>query len=281
MENILITGAGGNVGTEVLKHFAPASHQRVWLGSRNQNASPDSLYFDFKDLPNSIASLDKIDVLFLLRPPDIADVKKYFAPLIHACKERAVKHIVFLSVQGADTASFIPHAKIEKLIVESAIPYTFIRPSYFMQNLTTMLLGDIKNKRRIFLPAGKAPFLWVDVADIGAAIAKVLEDVRLHQNKIYTITGSSLVNFGSVADLISNELKEKVTYISPNLIRFYFAKRREGMSSSYIFVMIMLHYIARFQKPPSIHPDFKLLVKRNPATLTEFIHLNRGMWARK
>ncbi len=279
MENILITGAGGNVGVEVLRHFKPSSHQQVWLTSRKRKSlGANALYFDFIDIESSASSLAGIDVLFLLRPPDIADVKKYFIPLISACKENDVKHIVFLSVQGADTASYIPHAKIEKLIVESGIPYTFIRPSYFMQNLTTMLADDIKNKRRIFLPAGKAPFLWVDVADIGAAIAKVLEDVRLHKNKIYTITGSGLVKFGDVADLISVELTEKIDYISPNLLRFYFTKRKEGLSSGYIFVMIMLHYLARFQKPPTIFPDFKLLVNRNPNTLVEFVKRNKAIW---
>ena len=94
-------------------------------------------------------------------------------------------------MQGADRASFIPHAKIEKLILKSDIAYTFIRPSYFMQNLTTTLRQDIREKNKIFLPAGEAHFLWVDVDDIGKAIARVLEEPEKHLNRIYTITERS------------------------------------------------------------------------------------------
>ena len=226
MENILITGAGGNVGAEVLNHFISSVDQQVWLSTRNESSFEKNLrYFDFNFLEKSTASLNASDVLFLLRPPDIADVKKYFVPLIEACKANHVKHIVFLSVQGADKASYIPHTKIEKVIVQSGISYIFIRPSYFMQNLTTMLLGDIKNKRMIFLPAGKAPFLWVDVADVGAAIAKVLENVRLHQNKIYTLPGSALIPFGKVAEMTIILLKVLMVWVF-SLIRLDFVMRR-------------------------------------------------------
>jgi len=279
MKNILITGARGNVGSEVMKHFLPSSAQRVWTSSRNKSAvGKNVLYFDFKDLKESVKSLEEIDVLFLLRPPDIADVKKYFVPLIKACQQLGVKHIVFLSVQGADTTSYIPHAKIEKLIVASGINYTFIRPSYFMQNLTTILLGDIKTRRRIFLPAGNAPFLWVDVEDVGRAIAEILKDVSLHQNKIYTITGDDLVPFGDVAKMISDELNEKVKYVSPSLARFYRVKRKQGLARGYIMVMIMLHYLPRFQKLPQVSTDFKTVVHRNPGSLKEFIKGNKYVW---
>lgn len=282
MENILITGAGGNVGSEVLKHFIPSADQKVWTTTRGQSSREKSLlYFDFKFLEGSTSSLNGIDVLFLLRPPDISNVRKYFVPLIKVCKEKHVKHIVFLSVQGADKASYIPHAKIEKLIVESGISYTFIRPGYFMQNLTTTLLGDLRSKRRIFLPAGKAPFLWVDVEDVGRATASVLSNVAHHRNKIYTITGNNLISFNAVAELMSYELNEKIKYISPGLLRFYVAKRRQGLDSAYILVMILLHYFRRFQKSPMIHTDFKLLTGRNPVTLKGFIARNKHVWIRK
>ncbi|WKK78452.1 NmrA family NAD(P)-binding protein [Marivirga salinae] len=84
-----------------------------------------------------------MDVLFYSDLLYIADLKAVFKPLIEVVKEVGVKHIVFLSVQGAEKQSYIPHHKIEKLIVESQIPYTFIRPAYFMQNFITTLGKDI------------------------------------------------------------------------------------------------------------------------------------------
>ncbi|HEX6889326.1 MAG TPA: NmrA family NAD(P)-binding protein [Chryseolinea sp.] len=99
-------------------------------------------------------------------------------------------------------------------MIASGIPYTFIRPSYFMQNLITTLKSDIK-RGAIFLPAGNAKFLWVDVDDIGKVIAQILKAPVLHQNKVYTITGSEYFTFGEVATLLSKAVAKKICYESP------------------------------------------------------------------
>lgn len=276
MENILITGASGNVGQAILHHFAPNAEQKLYLASRKEGEN--QLYFDFENLEGTKPSLAKTDTLFLLRPPQISDVKQYFQPLIKHAKEAGVKHIVFLSVQGAEDVSFIPHAKIEKLIKASGIPYTFIRPSYFMQNLSTTLLQDIKAHDRIFLPAGKAKFLWVDVMDIGKAIAVVLQDVAAHRNQAYTITGNELYDFEEVTRMLSEALGRKIDYVSPNLLRFYLIKKKEGMKPAFILVMIMLHYLPRFQKAPHISPDLTNLSGDVPISLRDFMERNKEIW---
>jgi len=63
-----------------------------------------------------------------------------------------VNQVVFLSVQGAEKSKVIPHNRIESLIIEYGMEYIFLRPGYFMQNLTTTLLPDIIKRRQIFLP---------------------------------------------------------------------------------------------------------------------------------
>lgn len=188
--------------------------------------------------------------------------------------KKGVKHIIFLSVQGAENASFIPHAKIEKLIRGSMVAYTFLRPSYFMQNLSTALRKDIKEHNRIFLPAGSTKFLWIDVSDIGKAVAAILNNTESHINKIYTLTGNELYNFKQVAEMLSRALDRKIKFISPNLLKFFYVKRKEGVKMAYILVMIMLHYLPRFQKPPEAHHDLKALTGEDPVSLHQFINLN-------
>lgn len=90
-----------------------------------------------------------IDTIFLLRPPHLSDIDTYFKPLIFKIKDTNIKQIVFLSVQGAEKSKAIPHNKIERLINENELDFIFLRPSYFMQNLTTILIDDIKTKREI------------------------------------------------------------------------------------------------------------------------------------
>lgn len=277
--SFLITGATGNIGTAVLEHLAGDASYHTIKATQHQNAQRDTeRWLDF-ERPDSFAdALRQIDVVFLLRPPQLANVNRYFAPFIAACQQASIKHIVFLSVQGGENISFIPHAKIEKLIRQSGIGYTFIRPSYFMQNLTTTLKNDIVQRHCLFLPAGKAPFLWVDIADIGRAIAVVLINWEQHQNRAYTITGSELFTFSQVGILLSLRLGYAVRYESPNPIRFYFTKRRQGLASGLGLVMLLLHFLPRFQKAPRISLDFSQLTELQPNTLANFIDQHKSDW---
>lgn len=278
-ERILLTGATGNVGQSVLKYFQPSAHQSLFIASRQSSGlQSNELYFDFETPGSYTETLCRIDVLFLLRPPHISNVEEYFIPLIDAAKQAGLKHIIFLSVQGADKVSYIPHAKIEKLIVKSGIPFTFIRPSYFMQNLTTTLADDICRYSRIVLPSGKARFLWVDVDDIGRAIAAVLVAPAKHKNKAYTITGKELADFRHIAEMLSKSLGRKISFENRNPLSFYFYKRRTGMQIPFILVIILLHFLPRFQKAPEISHDFTLLTGHQPNTLQKFIDAHISVW---
>lgn len=259
MTKVLITGATGNVGLEVIKSLQKMDHHlELFAGVREVNADNTRLanykinftQFDFIDSGTYQKALNNCDVLFLLRPPQISEVGKYFKPLIETCKEKGVKHIVFLSVQGVERSKIIPHHKIEKLIVDSKIAYTFLRPAYFMQNFTTTLHNDLINHQQIYLPAGRAKFTLIDVRDIGAVTACILTDISVHVNKSYELTNREKLNFEEMAEKLSRILGIRIQYKSPNLISFFLAKRKEKMPPMMIFVMIMLHYIPRFQQEP-------------------------------
>lgn len=277
LQKVLITGASGNIGQAIKAAYKPNDTQ-FWKWASRKPTKGNEVYFDFGDLPGSKPALEQCDVLFLLRPPQLADVKRYFVPLVEVCVEADVKHVVFLSVQGADKASFIPHAKIEKLLRGSTLHYTFLRPSYFMQNLTTTLLHDIKQQNRIYLPAGKTPFLWIDVADIGLAAAKVLQAPEKHQNAIYTLTGKNYWHFGQVAQKLSQTLDRTIQYKSPSVLSFWWNKRKAGVVNGYIMVMLLLHYLPRFQALPPITHDLEELTGIQPGSLDAFIKNHRESW---
>lgn len=280
MKNILITGATGNVGLEVIQAFNQLDHGfSLYAGVRNlrtdthkikgKNVKP--VEFDFTNIGTYPAALQNCDILFLLRPPQIADVAKYFKPLIDACKETDVRHIVFLSVQGVENSKIIPHYKIEKLIVESKIPYTFLRPAYFMQNFTTTLRKDLIENKRIYLPAGKAKFTLIDVREIGRVAAAILANTAAHINQAYDLTNDEKLTFGEMASIMSRMLETDIRYISPNLLHFFFTKRKEKTPVMFILVMIMLHYFPRFQKEPETTRWVEQITKRKPITFEGFV----------
>ena len=284
MTKVLITGATGNVGTEVIKSLQNIDHQlEIYAGVRNLNEDRLKLsnykvnfsLFDFTDVETYKTALDGCEILFLLRPPQISEVEKYFKPLVDTCKKNGVKHIVFLSVQGVEKSKMIPHHKIEKLIVDSKIPYTFLRPAYFMQNFTTTLHNDLVNKKRIYLPAGNAKFTLVDVRDIGAVSATILTNISKHINKSYELTCKVKLTFLEMARILSDILGIEIQYISPNLISFFLTKRKEKTPTMFILVMIMLHYFPRFQKEPETTNWVVKITNRQPTTFEQFINDNK------
>ena len=284
MTKVLITGATGNVGTEVIKSLQNIDHQlEIYAGVRNLNEDRLKLsnykvnfsLFDFTDVETYKTALGGCEILFLLRPPQISEVEKYFKPLVDTCKKNGVKHIVFLSVQGVEKSKIIPHHKIEKLIVDSKIPYTFLRPAYFMQNFTTTLHDDLVNKKRIYLPAGNAKFTLVDVRDIGAVSATILTNISKHINKSYELTCKVKLTFLEMARILSDILGIEIQYISPNLISFFLTKRKEKTPTMFILVMIMLHYFPRFQKEPETTNWVEKITNRQPTTFEQFINDNK------
>lgn len=277
---VLITGATGNVGIEVIKSLQNIDHQLdIYAGVRNLSAANmesaiknvNLLPFDFEDPQTHQPALKDCDILFLLRPPQISDVPKYFEPIIDVCKASGVKHIIFLSVQGVERSKIIPHHKIEKLIVESKIPYTFLRPAYFMQNFTNTLHDDLVNKKRIYLPAGNAKFTLIDVRDIGVVTASILANISKHINQSYDLTTNESLTFAEMAAILSNHLGFEISYQSPNLINFFLTKRKENVPTMFILVMIMLHYLPRFQNEPKITNWVERITNKKPITFEQFV----------
>lgn len=211
-----------------------------------------------------------MDCVFLLRPPHLSDIE-IFRPLIAKMKEKGNSEVVFLSVQGAEKSKVIPHNKIEKLIRDFNLNYIFLRPSYFMQNLTTTLIGDIRSKNQIILPAGNAKFNWVDIENIAEVAAVTLDNFEMYKNEAIEITGSENENFETVSILLSKTLDKKIEFVNTNPFRFYKIKKKEGMAKGMILVMIMLHFLPRFQKEPVISNNYEKLTGKKPTKLFEFI----------
>ena len=285
MTRVLITGATGNVGIEVLLALKKLDHQlEIYAGVRDTEFGNEKLSdfniktvkFDFMNIETFLPALKNFDMLFLLRPPQISDVKKYFVPLIETAKKSSIKHIVFLSVQGVENSKIIPHHKIEKLIVDSKIPYTFLRPAYFMQNFTTTLRNDLVNNNRIYLPAGQVKFTVIDAEDIGSVAAKIMTEPQNHINKSYELTNNENLTFAEMAEKISNRIGKTINFISPNLIQFFLTKRKENMPTMLILVMIMLHYFPRFQKTPKTTEWVKIITGQEPKSFDDFVLANKN-----
>ena len=146
---ILVTGATGTVGSEVVKQLASSGQRgqsviRAAVHSQNKadkfksdNKTVEIVNIDYNK-PETIAdALDHVDTLFFvtLPAPNMANIS---SSLVKEVKKNGVKYIVKLSVMKADAEPGYTlgrlHRQEDKIIEESGIPYTFLRPTSFMQS---------------------------------------------------------------------------------------------------------------------------------------------------
>jgi uncharacterized protein YbjT (DUF2867 family) len=233
---ILVTGATGTVGSEVVKQLVSSlssssssgqSVVRAAVHSQN-NADKFRQYgekveivnMDYNKPETITAALNNASKLFLLTLPSL-NMTDISSKVVREAKKNGVQHIVKLSVFGADAEPGIIigrlHRKEEKIIEESGITYTFLRSSAFMQNFVNFYGYNIKAQNAIYLPAGEGKVSFVDARDVAAVAAKLLlsenNGITQHENKAYVITGSEALSYSQVTEIISEEIGKKISYI--------------------------------------------------------------------
>jgi uncharacterized protein YbjT (DUF2867 family) len=289
---MLITGATGNVGSEVVRellHANVAIRLGAWDAAQAQasiaqhkNAHLAQIVpFDFVDASTYAQAFVGITHLFLVRPPQLADVPKQIAPALDGAIEAGVRHIVFLSLQGVENNRITPHYKIEQYIrqkqAETGITFTFLRASFFMQNLSTTHRDEIRDEDVIAVPVGQARTSFIDVRDIAAVGAQALRD-DAHHNQAYTLTGAEALTYGDVATIMTEELGRNITYTNPNPIAFFIKQWRTGGRMMYAFVVTMLYVITRQGNASETTDDVARVLQRPPINFRQFVRDNQTCW---
>jgi uncharacterized protein YbjT (DUF2867 family) len=279
---ILVTGATGNVGRELVSYLAKCDcHVRIADRAPGRPLRQDTgeiVYFDFADRSSYEPALSGVDSLFLLRPPAISDVDTFIAPVIRAARDAGVTRIVFLSIQGVESTPWVPHYKIEQCIVESGVAYTFLRCGFFMQNLATTHQNEIRDDNEIVVPAGKSVTAFVDTRDIAEAAAGENAFTESAESRIFTLTGPAAITYQQAASILSETLKRNIRYRSIDPVSFMVRQRRMGKPWRFTFVMTMLYTITRFGNASEVTNDLEILLGRPPTSFERFALDYRSSW---
>lgn len=282
MLKILVTGATGNVGKEVIRLLL-LQNCHVCAAVRNPQVAQqrfgnniEYVLFDFTN-PNTFRdAFANVNKLFLVRPPALTNVRQQIAPALNAAKQAGVEHIVFLSLLGAEHNPVVPHSKIERYINQLGIPATFLRCSFFMQNLNTTHTEDIKTRGELLMPAGNGKTSFIDVRDIAAvAVRTLIEDG--HQSHAYTLTGKEALTYYEVADIFTSILGKQVRY-NPSLVKFVRQMRSSGLPMDFILVMVAIYTTARVGLAGKVTSDTEQLLMRSPLTIRQYIEDYRQFW---
>src|SRR4051812_44212191 len=276
---ILVTGATGTVGSEVVKQLKEAGADfkvAVTSLTKAKTANAEGLkaaVLNYTDPQSFEYVLKGIERLFLLSPPGATEME---AGLIEAAKNFGVRHIVKLSVIGAATGDTIlarEHRAMEKLIEQSEVAYTFLRPNGFMQNYITSFGSSIKEQGAFYLAQGDSKYSMVDVRDIAAVAVKALTQAG-HEGKAYTITGPEALSNTQVAEKLSAVIGKKVNYVAITDDQMRGAMQQQGVPPTMMDALVDLMHFYVAGKAAAVSPDVEKVLKRPATSFDQFAKEN-------
>lgn len=274
---ILVTGATGNVGAPLVQ-LLRAAGATVRPATRHPTG-PAGAHFDFTDSRTWAAAFIGVRTLFLVRPPRLANIARDMVPALTAARHSGVSHVVLLSVQGSGHIPVLPHAALERWLRRSGMAWTFLRPSYFTQNLSTVFAADIRDRDQIMIPAGTGRTAFVDAQDVAAAAAAVLLDPAAHAGQIWTLTGAESLTYTEVATTLSTVLGRTITYRRPGTAAYLrHARRVLGMEAGMAVMTAVIHAPARFGAAGHLTDDVRTVTGRPPTSFAAFAHRERVTW---
>lgn len=182
--------------------------------SRLEDAGAVLAAGDFYDQESLDRAAEGVDAVMAITPAGPDAVKQGDA-LLKAAVKSGKPHYVRLSAIGA--ASDAPtdngrlHYKSDRAVIGSGLPYTILRPHYFMQNFF-MSAGSISSEGKIYQGMGQGKLGMIDVRDIADACVSILISGD-HVGKIYTPTGPDSITFAEAAEIISGGIGKTVEYV--------------------------------------------------------------------
>ncbi len=283
--NVLVTGATGTVGREVVSALLKREVD-VTVASRDvakarafaekQGWNAPVARFDYADEAGMRAALGGVDGIFLVTPTTMHEPETVLGPFLEAAKEQGVGHVVRLSGMRTLQEPSNIHRAAEELVEASGIPYTHLRPNFFMQNFNTFYAESIKNGG-IYLPAENGEVSFVDTRDIGAVAATVLTEAG-HKNKTYTLTGGAALAHGEVAEVLSNVLGYGVRYVPLTDEQTFESMRKLGRPDAATRGVIDLYRPAQDGSAGGVSEDVKTVLGRDPTPFQKYAEDYAHVW---
>ena len=217
---ILITGATGTVGSEVVKrlsaHGIPV--RAVTRDPRKADAQRlPHVHFvqgDFEDVDSMRRACAGVDRAFLVTNSTERTEHQQIT-FTRVAQQSGVRHIVKLSQLHADTNSpgrFLRyHAVVEAAVQASGLTFTFLRPNLYMQGLLNFR-QSIQEKSAFFAAASDARISAVDVRNIADVAVAALTTVQ-HDNQSYALTGPETLTFAEMAHQLSRAIGRTITFV--------------------------------------------------------------------
>jgi len=197
--------------------------------------------------------------------------------VIAAAKNTGVEHIVLISAFGVNPNEQAPLRIVEHLLVDSGVPYTILRPNFFMENFSQgSVSGTIKGQNGIFVAAGDGKTTFISVRDIAASVVAAFQTPLIGRE--FDLTGPEALDHSKVAKMIAAVSGRPVVYHAVTEEQMTAGLRAHGMPDSAISYLATLYGVVRAGYAAGITSDVETIIGRNPIDFKTFAESVATEW---
>ncbi|APO75680.1 NmrA-like family protein [Rhizobium etli 8C-3] len=223
---ILVTGATGNIGRQVVEHLVKQGADVRAIArdpsKANLPANVSVVQGDFLDVDSLRNAMSGVSTLFLLNAV-VPDEFTQALIALNVARSAGIERIVYLSVIHADVYVNVPHFagkfSVERMIEQMNFKATILRPAYFMQN-DLMVKDVITGYGAYTMPIGAKGLAMIDARDTAEIAAREL--LRREQapeplpiNRI-NLVGPEVLTGTDIASIWSDVVARPINYGGDN-----------------------------------------------------------------
>jgi uncharacterized protein YbjT (DUF2867 family) len=268
---IALLGASGTIGRHVAAGLAQeAVDARAVVRDPSRADLPLPVVHGDLTQPATLRSaFDGAERLLLLTPHG-PDQDLHEAAAVEAARAAGVERIVKISGgapslgPNGPSATAVAHWRTERLIEESGLRWTFLRPSFVMQNL----LGLPLKAGLLLAPMGHAQIAMIDARDVAAcAVAALTNDA----DGAWHLTGPAGVTFDEAARLLG---ARRYVNVPPRVAARALRKRGASEFEVEHSIGMARYFAAGADGAPT--DDVRRLTGRMPRSLEQFFKDEKG-----
>jgi NAD(P)H dehydrogenase (quinone) len=221
MTKLLVTGASGQLGGQVIKNLSQKVDQAditAMVRSDAQAAAFDAkgiatVHGDYNDPASLAQAFAGIDRLLLVSGSDMENRMAHHRAAIAQAKAAGVKHIVYTSLLNAADSPMplaADHKATEALIAESGLSATILRNGWYSENMLMSLEQDLAMGQH-FGAAGEGKFAFASRSDLAEAAAIAL--VGGYDGQTLELAGDEALTMAEYCAILSDASGKPVAYV--------------------------------------------------------------------
>lgn len=278
---ILVTGATGNVGSEIARqliarntpfriYVRDAEKARGMIGASGYETALGA----FDDETAFAAALEGVEAVYMVTNQSDG-FKSDLTRMVQQVKQAGIERFVMLSAEGdpeSDIFFVRRTGELEAIVREADLNWTFLRPDWFMQNFAGFVAAGM-----VAFPEGPGKTSFVDVRDVAEIAIKALTEPG-HIYRTYRLTGPDAMTFAQAASRISAVLGREVPFVGITPEQMRDGLIAQGAEPWYAEMNAEMTFAVRMGMSFSPSNDVEFLLGRKPRALEDYVADHQAGW---